>query len=129
MTLPGIERIATSARVLRLEDQFSLAVLYLRQGSHGLNQTSVGPETRNMKTIGFWKEAWSLTPMMIFIMAGLAVSVHDFVYLHHEVLQTTASGGAFLIRIRVEEEMLIEEFGDAYLEYRKRTKMVIPYIY
>ena len=34
-----------------------------------------------------------------------------------------------LVRIRVEEEMLIEEFGDAYHEYRKKTKTVIPYIY
>ena len=35
----------------------------------------------------------------------------------------------FLIRIRVEEEMLIDEFGDAYLEYRKHTKKLIPRIY
>ncbi len=35
----------------------------------------------------------------------------------------------FLVRIRVEEEMLIDEFGDAYLEYRKHTKTLIPYIY
>jgi protein-S-isoprenylcysteine O-methyltransferase Ste14 len=34
-----------------------------------------------------------------------------------------------LLRIRVEEEMLTEEFGDAYREYQKHTKMVIPYIY
>ena len=39
------------------------------------------------------------------------------------------SAVCFLIRIRVEEEMLIEEFGDAYHEYRKHTKKIIPYIY
>ena len=142
---------------------------------------------------------------MVFILAGIAVSVHEFVYLHHKVFQTAALGGAlliflglvlelivrftlveragfdtltetkrllithdhnlltdgvfgrirhplylgritldfgiallfsslwgavfmamsallFLIRIRVEEEMLIEEFGDAYLEYRKQLR-------
>jgi protein-S-isoprenylcysteine O-methyltransferase Ste14 len=35
----------------------------------------------------------------------------------------------FLLRIRAEEEMLIEEFGDAYHEYRKHTKQLIPFIY
>ena len=36
---------------------------------------------------------------------------------------------SFLIRIRIEEEMLIEEFGDAYREYSDRTKMIVPFIY
>ena len=39
------------------------------------------------------------------------------------------SAPLFLIRIRVEEEMLINEFGDAYLEYREHTRKIIPYIY
>ena len=34
-----------------------------------------------------------------------------------------------LLRIRIEEDLLIEEFGDEYFEYRKRTKKIIPYIY
>ena len=165
-----------------------------------------------MQKVGFWKEPGSLIPATIFILAGIAVSVHDFVVLHQKEFQTPALGGAllillggvlelwvrstlvekagfrsltetkrllitdehklltdgvfghvrhplysgrimlhfgiallfsslwggvlmavsalsFLIRIPVEEEMLIEEFGDAYREYRKRTKKVIPYIY
>lgn len=36
----------------------------------------------------------------------------------------------FLIyRIGIEEEMLIEEFGDEYREYMDNTKKLIPYIY
>ena len=35
----------------------------------------------------------------------------------------------FLISIRIEEEMLIGEFSNAYHEYRKKAKMVIPYVY
>lgn len=35
----------------------------------------------------------------------------------------------FLLRIRIEEEMLIKEFGDAYHEYREHTKRLIPYVY
>jgi len=39
------------------------------------------------------------------------------------------SAACFLLRIRAEEELLIEEFGDAYHEYRKHTKQLIPFIY
>jgi protein-S-isoprenylcysteine O-methyltransferase Ste14 len=35
----------------------------------------------------------------------------------------------FLNRIRMEEEMLTEEFGDAYRTYRKATSKLIPFIY
>ena len=35
----------------------------------------------------------------------------------------------FLIRIRLEERMLTEEFGDAYRRYRKTTRKLIPFIY
>jgi protein-S-isoprenylcysteine O-methyltransferase Ste14 len=35
----------------------------------------------------------------------------------------------FLIRIRIEEAMLIEEFGDAYRTYQKETKKLIPFVY
>lgn len=39
-------------------------------------------------------------------------------------------GNAFLmLRIRIEEAMLIGEFGQEYIEYRKRTKQLIPYIF
>lgn len=35
----------------------------------------------------------------------------------------------FLIRIRIEERMLTEEFGDAYRIYNKNTRKLIPFIY
>jgi len=34
-----------------------------------------------------------------------------------------------LIRIRHEEAMLIEEFGDAYRTYKEETKKLIPFVY
>ena len=38
--------------------------------------------------------------------------------------------GIFLIlRIRIEEEMLLGQFGKEYEEYMKKTKKLIPYIY
>jgi len=35
----------------------------------------------------------------------------------------------FLNRIRIEERMLTEEFGDAYRTYKKGTSKLIPFIY
>jgi protein-S-isoprenylcysteine O-methyltransferase Ste14 len=34
-----------------------------------------------------------------------------------------------LIRIRIEERLLVEEFGEAYRAYRKQTRTLIPFIY
>ena len=34
-----------------------------------------------------------------------------------------------LYRIKIEEKMLIEKFGDEYREYMKKTKKLIPFIY
>ena len=34
-----------------------------------------------------------------------------------------------LFRIEIEEKMLIMVFGEEYIEYRKNTKKMIPYIY
>jgi protein-S-isoprenylcysteine O-methyltransferase Ste14 len=34
-----------------------------------------------------------------------------------------------LQRIKYEEKMLIEHFGDQYLEYMKHTKKLIPFVY
>jgi protein-S-isoprenylcysteine O-methyltransferase Ste14 len=34
-----------------------------------------------------------------------------------------------LLRISIEEKMLIEAFGEDYKEYQRKTKRIIPYIY
>jgi protein-S-isoprenylcysteine O-methyltransferase Ste14 len=36
---------------------------------------------------------------------------------------------AFIIRIKIEERALIEHFGTEYLDYKKSTKGIIPFIY
>jgi protein-S-isoprenylcysteine O-methyltransferase Ste14 len=35
----------------------------------------------------------------------------------------------FLNRIRMEEELLTEEFGDAYRAYKETTRILIPFVY
>jgi protein-S-isoprenylcysteine O-methyltransferase Ste14 len=36
---------------------------------------------------------------------------------------------AFLVRIRVEEQVLIGQFGQAYVAYRKKTKALVPFLF
>ncbi|NOX66807.1 MAG: isoprenylcysteine carboxylmethyltransferase family protein [Chlorobi bacterium] len=36
---------------------------------------------------------------------------------------------AFIIRIKIEERILIEHFGSEYLDYKNNTKGIIPFIY
>jgi len=36
---------------------------------------------------------------------------------------------SYLYRIRIEESVLLKEFGDEYREYMKKTKKIIPLIY
>ncbi len=36
---------------------------------------------------------------------------------------------AIIFRIRIEEKMLVEEFGVAYLNYTEKTEKLIPYFY
>lgn len=36
---------------------------------------------------------------------------------------------AFIYRIQIEEQALVEKFGEEYIEYRKTTKKLIPFIY
>lgn len=36
---------------------------------------------------------------------------------------------AFIYRIKIEEQALVEQFGEEYVEYRKSTKKLIPFIY
>lgn len=36
---------------------------------------------------------------------------------------------AFAYRIKIEEQALVEQFGEEYIQYRKNTKKLIPFIY
>ncbi|SFN88214.1 Protein-S-isoprenylcysteine O-methyltransferase Ste14 [Chryseobacterium oleae] len=36
---------------------------------------------------------------------------------------------AFTYRIKIEEQALVEQFGEEYIQYRKKTKKLIPFIY
>ena len=58
--------------------------------------------------------------------AGFGISLNSWLSLAIIVILITA---AFIYRIRVEEKLLIAQFGGDYLEYKKKTYYLIPWIY
>jgi protein-S-isoprenylcysteine O-methyltransferase Ste14 len=65
-----------------------------------------------------------LGQLMIFI--GLSTSLSNWLSILVMLLPVTVG---YLYRIQVEERFMIEQLGDAYLKYQKRTKRIIPMIY
>lgn len=45
------------------------------------------------------------------------------------IVGLVAFGTSFIIRLKEEEEMMVEQFGEAYLEYKKKTKRIIPKLF
>lgn len=45
------------------------------------------------------------------------------------LLLLIASVGAFAYRVRLEEKFLVTELGDDYVQYMRRTKRIIPFIW
>lgn len=57
---------------------------------------------------------------------GLGIYLNNWISL---VLAFLPPFLAFVYRIKVEEQALIEQFGEEYIQYRKTTKRLIPFIY
>jgi protein-S-isoprenylcysteine O-methyltransferase Ste14 len=84
-------------------------------------------EDHKLKQDGFYKyvrhPSYSASLLSLF---GYGVSLNNWISL---VIVTTAALTAFLIRIRIEEKTLTEHFGSEYVEYKKKTKRLIPFVY
>ena len=62
--------------------------------------------------------------LLLWIGAGLATT--NWVV---TILITIVTGSAYVYRVRSEEAMLVQTFGEAYQDYRQRTWKLIPFIY
>ena len=84
-------------------------------------------EDHKLKTDGFYKylrhPSYSASLLSF---AGYGISLNNWISL---VLIVVAVSTAFLIRIRIEEEVLMGYFGEAYQDYKRKTKRLIPLIY
>jgi protein-S-isoprenylcysteine O-methyltransferase Ste14 len=80
-----------------------------------------------LKTDGFYKflrHPTYFVSLVTFI--GFGISLNNWISLIIVFLLITS---VFMYRIKVEEKALIQEFGEEYLEYKKSTKGLIPFIY
>ena len=57
---------------------------------------------------------------------GYGISLNNWLSL---ILVTASVLTAFMIRMRIEEKTMVGHFGDAYLAYMKKTKMLIPFVF
>lgn len=63
---------------------------------------------------------------LLMIMIGFAICMNSFASILVIVIPMVL---VVLYRISVEEKVLIEGFGDQYIEFRSRTKKIIPTLY
>ena len=57
---------------------------------------------------------------------GFGISLNNWISL---IIIIVLVSSAFIIRINIEEKLLIGHFGSEYLEYKGKTKRLIPFIY
>jgi protein-S-isoprenylcysteine O-methyltransferase Ste14 len=80
-----------------------------------------------LKKDGFYKFLRHPTYFVSLItFIGFGISLNNWMSLIIVFLLITS---VFMYRIKVEEKALIQEFGEEYLEYKKSTKGLIPFIY
>lgn len=65
-----------------------------------------------------------LGQLMIF--AGIAISLSNWLAV---LLMMIPVATGYVYRIKVEEDFMIEQMGERYLDYQKRTKRMIPMVY
>jgi len=83
-------------------------------------------ETTNLIEVGLYK--FIRHPMYSsFVFAGLGAFLKHVSYLT-AALTVTCLVSAYLTA-RVEEKELVERFGDDYVQYMKRTRMFIPFVF
>jgi protein-S-isoprenylcysteine O-methyltransferase Ste14 len=84
-------------------------------------------ENHKLKTDGFYKylrHPSYFASLLSFI--GFGLTLNNWISL---ALIASAILTVFVIRIKVEEKVLIEQFGSEYTEYKNATSGLIPFIY
>lgn len=63
---------------------------------------------------------------MYFLVVGLTIAMQSYIA---SIVGTIALIALGIFRVKIEEETLQEKFGMQYIEYKKRTKNFIPFIW
>jgi len=84
-------------------------------------------DNHKLKTDGFYKYVRHPSYFASLIsFVGFGVTLNNWISL---ALVFSLTLFAFLFRIRIEEKALLEHFGSEYVDYKKRTKTIIPLLY
>lgn len=84
-------------------------------------------QDHKLKKDGFYKYVRHPSYFASFIsFVGFGISLNNWLSL---TIVTFFFLVAFSIRIKIEEKVLTEHFGSEYLDYKKHTKRLIPFIY
>lgn len=104
-----------------------LRLLVIRTMGHLFTVDVTIRADHTLKTDGFFsivRHPSYLASLISFI--GFGIALNNWVSLLVVFIPVLMS---FIRRIQIEEKVLIGQFGEAYLQYKKRTKRLIPFIY
>jgi protein-S-isoprenylcysteine O-methyltransferase Ste14 len=62
----------------------------------------------------------------LIIFLGISISISNWLSIPLMMIPVTLG---YIYRIKVEEKFMVEQLDETYLEYRKRTKRIVPLIY
>jgi protein-S-isoprenylcysteine O-methyltransferase Ste14 len=99
--------------MLTLKQYFTYSVAQIE--NHKLVETGLYKIIRHPGYLG---------QLMIF--AGIAIALSNWLAVLLMMIPVTIG---YIYRIRVEEGFMIEQMGESYLNYQRRTKRIIPMIY
>ena len=111
--------LAVIGLMIRIQSMLTLKQYFTYSVSQVKNHELV--ETGLYKTI---RHPGYLGQLMIF--AGISTSLSNWLSVLLMMIPITVG---YIYRIKVEERFMIEQMGENYLNYQKRTKRIIPMIY
>lgn len=111
--------LALAGLTLRVRSMLTLGQYFTYSVAQTENQKLV--ETGLYKII---RHPGYLGQLMIF--AGISISLSNWLAV---LLMMIPVATGYVYRIKVEEDFMIEQLGERYLDYQKRTKRMIPMVY
>ncbi len=94
----------------------------------GVGNFNIQPEVKSVTLITSGPYKWIRNPMYIaIILFYIPIVIQNFNWINGSVFIVLLI--TILLKIYSEEQLLKERFGDKYLEYKRKTKRLIPSIY
>jgi protein-S-isoprenylcysteine O-methyltransferase Ste14 len=99
--------------ILTLRQQFTYTVTKIE--NHELIETGLYHKIRHPGYLG-----------QLIIFLGISISLSNWISVLSMMISVLIG---YIYRIKTEEKFMIEQMGDKYIDYQKRTKRLIPMLY